>query len=114
MVSITKQKDHFVFEVKGMHKLWAFKSELVIPVDHVLNAIIFSDHETGRRGWRAPGTYVPYMITAGTFHLDGTKIFWDVVNEDKSIVVVLKDEEFKELIIEVEDPVEAINLLKGV
>lgn len=113
MVSISKQKDHFIFEVKGMHKLWAFKSELVIPADHVLNAFPFSEHENGRKGWRAPGTYVPYMITAGTFHLDGTKIFWDVVNEDNSIVVVLKDEEFKELIIEVEAPSAAIKLLCG-
>ena len=26
MVTIKKQDDNFIFEVKGMHKLWAFKA----------------------------------------------------------------------------------------
>ena len=34
MVTITREGDNFVFEIKGLHKLWAFKSQLTIPAEH--------------------------------------------------------------------------------
>lgn len=112
MIEITVEKDHFVFEVKGMHKLWAFKNQLSIPKANILSAHQdFSDIGTWK-GLRMPGTHVPYLITAGTFYTDNKKIFWDVVNQEKSIVVELKDEDYQQLIIEVADPAEAIALLK--
>ena len=84
MVTITKQNDHFVFEVKGLHKLWAFKNQLTIPAEHISNAHKhFSDWHW--KGWRMPGTSIPFLITAGTYYLHDDKIFWDVVNQNKSI-----------------------------
>lgn len=94
-----------------MHKLWAFKSELKIPVENVTSAHQDLSLVSGWKGFRAPGTSVPFLITAGTFHLEGDKIFWDVMNKEKSIVVELRDEKYKRLIIEVEDPAKAIELL---
>lgn len=111
MITISKENDRFTFHVKGMHKLWAFKSELSIPIDNVLRAYQDLDSIKGWKGWRAPGTHIPSIITSGTFHKEGNKIFWDVVNKEKSIIVELKDEFYQQLIIEVEDPKEAIELL---
>ena len=56
---------------------------------------------------------MPSIITAGTFYKSGSKIFWDVVNMENCIIVDLIDEEYKQLIIEVENPREAIRLLRG-
>ncbi|TAH44276.1 MAG: hypothetical protein EYC69_00290 [Bacteroidetes bacterium] len=111
MVSITKHEDKFIFEVKGLHKLWAFKSELRIPVSHVSRAHQDFGKAGFWKGWRMPGTHIPYLITAGTFYLDGDKIFWDVVDKEKAIVVDLIDEDYKQLIIEVEDVQEALKLI---
>lgn len=113
MISIEKQNDTFVFNVNGMHKLWAFKSELTIPADNIKS--VHQDHESikGWKGWRAPGTHLPSILVAGTFHKDGNKIFWDVMNIDNCIIVELIDEEYKQLIIEVENPKEAMALLQG-
>lgn len=113
MVSIEKVNDNFVFELKGMHKLWALTSRLVIPASNISNA--HNDFSTVGwwKGWRAPGTSIPFILTAGTFHLDGDKIFWDVMHQDKSIIVELHDEEYKRLIIEVADPDEAMALLNA-
>ena len=58
-----------------------------------------------------PGTSIPSVITAGTFYKEGNKIFWDVSNIENCIIVELKDEDYKQLIIEVENPVDAIQLL---
>ena len=111
MVTITKQEGNFIFNVNGMHKFWAFKSQLTIPQEHVLNAHQDLESIKGWHGWRAPGTYIPTIITAGTFYKEGNKIFWDVANKENSIIVELQDEDYKQLIIEVENTAEAIKLL---
>jgi len=111
MVTITKTEEGFHFEVQGMHKLWSFKSGLTIPQNHILGVRKDPDVIKSWPGWRFPGTSVPFLIQAGTFHKDGNRIFWDVTNPEKIIVIDLKDEEFSTLVIEVENPESAILLL---
>ena len=111
MVNIEKVNDNFVFEIKGLHKVWAFKSQLTIPSAHIINAYPNEKKLTGFFGLRMPGTQVPGLITAGTYLVDEGTIFCDIVNPSKSIVVELHDEHYKKLIIEVEDPAKAIDLL---
>lgn len=111
MITISKNNNHYIFKVNGMHQLWAFKSELSIPAEKIINAHQDTDTVKGWKGWRAPGTHVPSIITAGTFYKDGNKIFWDVSDIKKAIIVNLKDEDYKQLIIEVENPEEALRLL---
>ena len=113
MITITKKEENFIFEVKGMHKLWSFKSQLIIPIIHIINAHQdFDSVKSWWKGWRAPGTHVPFVITAGTFYKDNDKNFWDVSDSKKTIIIELKDEEYQHLIIEVENPAEAIEMLK--
>jgi len=112
MVTIERKNDNFVFEINGWHKLWALKSELVIPIENIIDA--YSNEENLNWMWalRMPGTHIPGIITAGTYiQKDGT-IFCDVVHRENSIVVELHDEFYKKLIIEVENPQSAIELLK--
>ncbi|WP_462220191.1 hypothetical protein [Ferruginibacter sp.] len=111
MITIKKHDNSFIFEVMGMHKLWAFKSQLTIPADNITN--VHQDFESikGWKGWRMPGASIPSIITAGTFIKDGNKIFWDVADMKNCVIVDLKDEEYKQLIIEVDNPAEAIKTL---
>jgi hypothetical protein len=113
MITIRKQDNNFVFEVNGMHKHWAFRSSLTIPKEHIARAYQDTESIEGWKGWKIPGTYIPYLITAGTFYKDGDRIFWDACNMHQCIIVELHDEDFQKLIIEVEDPKEAIALLTG-
>jgi hypothetical protein len=113
MITINREGGNFIFEVNGMHKLWALKSQLTIPAAHILNAHQDLESIRGWRGWKAPGTYIPSIITAGTFYKDGNRIFWDASNIEKCIIVDLQDEEYKKLIIEVENPVSSIEMLMG-
>jgi hypothetical protein len=113
MVTIQKIDNNFLFEVKGMHKLWAFKSEIKIPFEHVLKAYKDTEIAKGKKGLRFPGTSIPGIINAGTFLHNGDTNFWDVSNPDSAIVIDLKDEEYHQLIVEVENPLEAIDLLNN-
>lgn len=111
MIHVTRDGDKVVFDVKGLHKLWALKSRLEVPRMNIRSARRDAATARGRKGWRVPGTYVPGLITAGTFYLEGKRIFWDVSDPDKAVVVELEDEKYNQLVIEVEDPDAVINLL---
>ena len=111
MVTIYRKDGNYIFEVNGMHKLWAFKSQLTIPAQHILSAHQDVESIRGWRGWKLPGTFIPSIITAGTFYKDDNKFFWDASNIEKCIIVELQDEDYNKLIIEVEDPLHAIELL---
>ena len=111
MIHVTRDGDKVLFEVKGLHKLWALKSRLEISRTNIRGARRDAAAVRGWKGWRIPGTYVPGLITAGTFYLDGKRIFWDVSNPDKAVIVELDDEEYNQLVIEVENPDAVISLL---
>ena len=98
-----------VVRVVGWDKVWSLKNRLEIPLQHVAGAHTAPEHV---RGIRAPDTYIPGVITAGTFHLDGDKIFWDVHNPAKAIAIDLRHDRYARLIIEVADPAAAIALIQ--
>jgi hypothetical protein len=114
MIQVERQGDKVVFEVMGLHKLWTLKSRLEIPTAHIRGARRDPDAVRGWKGWRAPGTYVPGLITAGTFYLHGQRLFWDVVNADNAVVVELDDEDYQQLVIEVEHPDTVVSLLNAI
>jgi hypothetical protein len=98
-------EDTLVIHVLGMDRLWALRSRLEIPLSHVSGAE--AAPEVARRWWqglRSGGTHVPGVITAGTFHQEGERVFWDVPDPEKAIVIRLRDERYERLVIEVEDP----------
>ena len=60
MVSITLLSDSVIFEVKGLHQLWALRSRLEIPLTHITDVEIDPD-QVGSwwHGWKLIGTDVP-------------------------------------------------------
>lgn len=106
--------DKLVFNVEGADKLWALKSSLEIPLQHVVS--VRADPEAAK-GWyhglRLPGSNIPGVLTAGTFYQDGKRVFWDVHHPQNAIVVELRDERYNELIVEVADPVATVDLISG-
>lgn len=113
MVTITKNNTDTIFEVNGIHKFLALKGELKIPNSHILKAYIDVDEVKNWHGTRALGSYIPYLLKAGTFYndADSSVVFMDIVNVDNTIIIELKDETYKKMIIEVANPAEAIKIL---
>ena len=104
MTKVTIHNSQIEITIQGTDKLWSLKSQLRFPLSHVRGATVDPDIATERHGWRGPGTFVPGVVTAGTFHQDGERIFIDVHDPTKVIVVQLEHEQFERLVIEVEDP----------
>lgn len=51
---------------------------------------------------RVPGTYLPGVIKAGTYYTNRGKEFWYVVKDRNYLVLELKDESFKKVILTLE------------
>ncbi len=114
MIEVSIKEETIFFEVKGWDKLWAFKGHLEIPISHITGASTDTEIAKGWwHGFRAPGTQVPGIITAGTFYQDGKRVFWDVHNPENTIVIELDHEHYDKLVIEVEDPITIVNLIKS-
>ena len=113
MVDVTIEGGRAIFEVEGMHKLWAFRSRIEIPVEHITNVEVNHD-QVGRwwHGFKLIGTDAPGLFAAGTFYYHGETVFWDVHDTTKTIIVSLEHERYKKLIVEVADPVATAAMLK--
>ena len=113
MVSLNVADGKLMLHVQGLDELWAFKSTLEIPLLHI--ASVRADPEVAHAWWhglRMPETNIPGVITAGTFYQDGKRVFWDVHDPDKTIVIDLRNERYQQLIVEVAVPEAAVQSLK--
>lgn len=110
MVAVTENGNEFIFEIKGFHKIWALKSKIIVSKENIIRAYQNENEFTFWKGFRMPGTEIPGLIAAGTFYKKGRN-FWDVINTKKALVVELKDNYYKKLIIEVENPEAAMQVL---
>ena len=105
MAEIELTADALVLHVTGADRIFALKSQLIIPLEHVRG--VSRDEEEAQRwyhGIRAPGAQIPGVITAGTFYQHGERVFWDVHHPEKAIALSLRDERYSKLVVEVEDP----------
>jgi hypothetical protein len=103
MTTVSISGDKLIVEVLGLHKIWALKNRLEIPVDHISS--VRHAPEERARGIRLPGTFIPGLITAGTYYEGGGKrVFWDVHDHEKAVAIELHDEKFAAVIVEVADP----------
>ena len=102
MTEVTVKKDKLAIEVQGWDKLWSLKSRLEIPLAQVTDVRMAEKERWAGIG--APGTFIPGVITAGTFYKRGQKVFWNVHDPAKAIVIGLRDERYTRLSIQVVDP----------
>jgi hypothetical protein len=113
MAKVTVRGRDLVVRLEGLNRLWAFKSGLTIPLAHVRGATADPGISREPKGIRNAGAYVPGVITAGTFRRDGERVFWDVRDPTKAIVVELRDEPYARLILQVDDPRGTVDLIEG-
>ena len=112
MVDLSMAEGKLILHVRGIDQLWALKSSLEIPLQHI--AGVRADPSVAHGWWhgfKMPGTQIPGVITAGTFWQNGKQVFWDVHNPDNTIVIDLHDERYNQLIVEVADPNAAVQMI---
>ncbi|HWM87160.1 MAG TPA: hypothetical protein VNO33_15010 [Kofleriaceae bacterium] len=113
MVDLTVKGDRLSLQVRGLDRLWAMRSRLDLPIASVRAVRI--DPRVARGLWKgvsAPGTHIPGIIIAGTFYQDDKRIFWDVHDPEKTVVIDLVGQRYDQLIVEVHDPESVVKMLE--
>lgn len=115
MVKISVEGDNLILSIQGMHKVWALKGKIEVPLSSVKSFQAAPDQSRWPAGLRLPGTFVPGVITAGSYYLPDTKewTFWDVADTQNVIIIEFTDAPYTRAIIEVEDPGAAIETLSA-
>lgn len=113
MTEIELTESTLLIHVQGVHKILALKSQLEIPLIHVIGAeidptVVEKWGHLNLKELRAPGTGLPGVIKAGSFHLEGQWAFWDVHDPRKAITIKLADEHYTRLVLEVPEPAAAV------
>jgi hypothetical protein len=113
MVTISIDGSTLVLEVEGLDKLWSLRSRLEVPLVNVL-AIRADPHAT--RGWfdglKVAGSFIPGVLTAGTFYERDGLVFWDVHEPANAVAIELAHERYRRLIVEVADPAATVRLVQ--
>lgn len=112
MAQITVEGTDLVVEVQGMDKLWSLRSRLTIPLAHVRGATSDPGIVGDGQGLKLGGARIPGVIVAGTFRQDGERVFWDVHDKTKAVVIELQDETYARLVVQVADPRAAVELVE--
>ncbi|WP_329585059.1 hypothetical protein OG298_00925 [Streptomyces sp. NBC_01005] len=112
MAHISIDDGNLIVEIEGLDKLWALKCRLTIPLAHVRGATADPGIVKEPKGLRSPGAHLPGVVTAGTFHVDGERVFWDVRDPAKAVVIQLTDERYARLVIQASDPRATVALVE--
>ena len=107
MVNIHLRDKRVTVSPAGLHKLWCFKRKIECPLNHITDVRRApADLSPGWwHGFRMPGTQVPGIIVAGSYYrTDGEWEFWDVTDPEKTVVIELREETYKRLVVDVADP----------
>ncbi len=112
MAQISVVGKDLVVEVEGMDKLWSLKSRLTIPLAHVRGATSDPGIVSEGQGLKLAGARIPGVIVAGTFRQDGERVFWDVHDNAKAVVIELQDDTYARLVVQVADPRATVDLVE--
>ncbi|MFI9508357.1 hypothetical protein [Nocardia sp. NPDC052566] len=99
-------------EVLGAHRFWALRRRFTF--DRIAVTAVGMAERTLNPPWlRMPGTYLPGVIAAGTYHdrRAGRKEFWDTRFKGQAIRIDLAGAGFTRIVVDVADPAATIAAL---
>lgn len=112
MATVTIHDEQLHIDIHSLDKLWTFTSSLSIPLAHVRGATADPGMAKEPKGIRGPGARIPGILVAGSFKQDGERVFWDVHDMSKAVVIELNDEKYQRLVVEVDDPRKTAELVE--
>lgn len=83
MATIELTENSLIVRVGGVDKFFSFKSQLEVPLSHVVGAevdpLVVQEWGNWWKGVRIPGAHVPGLLAAGNFYQNGERVFWFLV-----------------------------------
>ncbi len=109
--------DKLLLELEWYEQLWAFtlNKTFEIAIDRI-ERVTSEEPQSNWAEIRAPGTFLPGVIKAGTYYTQKGKEFWYVTKDRDYLTLELKDEPFRRIILTIDNSeswVERINQHKS-
>lgn len=104
MAQLHLEGNNLVVRMGFVDAMLSVRSTIRIPLTSVVRIYVDPFVADEPRGFKAPGTYWPRLVTKGTFHAKGVKTFWNIWRGENPIVVELRDTKFDRLVIEQDNP----------
>lgn len=93
-------------KLEGLEKVWALKSSLSVSLANVTEVRAKEPDEKPRSYWtglRMPGTFVPWVLKAGTYFTSFGKEFWYVTAGKGFLVLYLKEGAYQRVVLGLDD-----------
>ncbi len=110
MTTIELTDDKLELTVRGFDVVLALKKHLSVPLSHVTRVevgVAAEARDRLRDSLRMPGTYLPGIITAGSYVEHGRWMFWDVHSGEQALTIFIEHEKYDAVVVDVDDPVAA-------
>ncbi len=96
--------ERLTIELEWYEQLWAvtLERQMQIPLARIVRATT----EEPQSNWseiRAPGTFLPGVIKAGTYYTKRGKEFWYVTTDKNYLTLELHDEPYRQIVITIPD-----------
>ncbi len=114
MATVTIEGDRLIVDLSGWEAVFALKRRIDVPISSISSARAGTLTSKRPNGLRLPGTYVPAVITAGSYWWKGRGwSFWSVRHHESTIDIRLHETRYHRIVIEVADPYETEALITG-
>jgi hypothetical protein len=92
-------------DLEWYEQLWAvtLDRQLHIPLDSI-DRVTTTEPQSDWAEIRAPGTFLPGIIKAGTYYTKRGKEFWYVTTDRDYLTLELHDEPYRRIVITIPDP----------
>lgn len=127
MANVKFEDNQMIVDISGLDKVWGFKGDFKIPIDHVSDLTVESRYQMQKDGkWglvnlRAPGLGLPTKKVGtfyGSFYGEASqmnqskkskKSYLDVSSKDNILFVTLNNEKYDYLFLSVANPAELMS-----
>jgi hypothetical protein len=103
-MQLNLENGNLTIELEWYEQLWAvtLERQISIPLDRI-DRVTTAEPESNWAEIRAPGTFIPGVIKAGTYYTKQGKDFWYVTGEKDYLTLELHDEPYRRVIITIPD-----------
>ncbi|MFI7003007.1 hypothetical protein [Nocardia sp. NPDC050175] len=103
MVEIEVTGTTVTIQVVGGHQVLALREHITFDLANITE-VVRAEVDLRPPWVRAPGTFFPGVIAAGTFRGKGRKEFWDTRFDGRAVRIELDGGPFTRLVVDVDDP----------
>jgi hypothetical protein len=105
-IKVDIDANELVVSFTGWDRIWTFHRRACMPLAHITAAHVGDrDQELRTTRLRLVGSYIPKTVATGLFTMrGGGRQLWAVYRRTDVLVIDLIDEEWKRLVLQVEDP----------